>query len=319
MMFNLREEIDNYLRYRETLGFDSKSHIYVYNDFAKFVDNLVFESSVLEIDKIMPWCVMRKTETPSGFSTRISRLRQLINYLYAKNLCDGILPSDLTPKFGRYTPYLFSDNELITMFMLGDIEASKPSRTLSDVIASVVYKVIYFCGLRPSEGRLLANSDVDLENGLILIRKNKAHAERLIPMSDDVTSLCRDYSKVKLQYGIDSDYFFPSKSGAPYSKGWLRDKFVKLWNLAYPEKKNVKVRVYDLRHRFATAVLMKWIDEGMDINNALPYLSTYMGHSKLSDTVYYIHLLPERLLNTQNVDWNHFESLIPEVDDYDIW
>ena len=312
-MFNLRDEINNYLKYRETLGYSSNSHNYVYNGFAKYVDDLKLDTSILEIDKIMPWCNMRETEAPSGFSTRISTLRQLINYLYAKNLCDGLLPDDITPKFSRYLPYLFSDNELKSLFLIGDILANKPNHTFPDVIISVIYKVIYFCGLRPGEGRLLADSDVDLGNGLILIRKNKTHAERLIPMSADVTSLCRDYSKAKTKYGINSEYFFPSKSGAPYGKKWLQDNFIKLWHLACPEKKDVRVRVYDLRHRFATAVLMKWIEEGRDINNALPYLSTYMGHSKLSDTAYYIHLLPERLLKTRNIDWDHFESLIPEV------
>ena len=52
-------------------------------------------------------------------------------------------------------------------------------------------------------------------------------------------------------------------------------------------------RLYDLRHTFATHVIYKWVKEGRDINSCLSYLCEYMGHSNVSDTAYYIHLVPE--------------------------
>ena len=39
-----------------------------------------------------------------------------------------------------------------------------------------------------------------------------------------------------------------------------------------------------------------------------------MGHTKLADTAYYIHLLPEKLIQTKSIDRKHFSDLIPEVD-----
>jgi hypothetical protein len=38
-----------------------------------------------------------------------------------------------------------------------------------------------------------------------------------------------------------------------------------------------------------------------------------MGHSNFSETAYYIHLLPERLVNSSGIKWNKFERIIPEV------
>jgi len=61
--------------------------------------------------------------------------------------------------------------------------------------------------------------------------------------------------------------------------------------------------------------MMKWLDEGADINAKLPYLSRYMGHSSFSDTAYYIHLLPEHLVRSSAIDWAKLNSLIPEVTD----
>lgn len=54
----------------------------------------------------------------------------------------------------------------------------------------------------------------------------------------------------------------------------------------------VRPRLYDLRHTFATHRLYQWVKEGKDINACLAYLSGYMGHSNLESTAYYIHLLP---------------------------
>ena len=36
----------------------------------------------------------------------------------------------------------------------------------------------------------------------------------------------------------------------------------------------------------------------------LPYLRAYMGHEKFSDTAYYIHILPERLMVSPGVQWD---------------
>jgi integrase len=74
-----------------------------------------------------------------------------------------------------------------------------------------------------------------------------------------------------------------------------------------------KVRPYDLRHRFASTILQKWLTEERDFYAMLPYLRAYMGHEKFSHTAYYIHLLPENLLCSSGVDWSAIDSVNLEV------
>ena len=69
---------------------------------------------------------------------------------------------------------------------------------------------------------------------------------------------------------------------------------------------------YDFRN-FATHVIRKWIAEGKNVSAMLPYLSTYMGHSSLSATAYYIHLVPEHLTETGLTAWGG----MPEVPAYE--
>lgn len=79
----------------------------------------------------------------------------------------------------------------------------------------------------------------------------------------------------------------------------------------------VSVRIYDLRHRFASAALGRWLDNGESLFNRLPYLRAYMGHKELSATVYYIHLLPENLVKSAGIDWDSLRRMIPEVELWD--
>jgi len=58
---------------------------------------------------------------------------------------------------------------------------------------------------------------------------------------------------------------------------------------------------------------MRWVDAGQDVTSLLPYLCTYMGHSELSSTFYYVHLLPERIRQTARIDWSQFSVIYGEV------
>ena len=91
-------------------------------------------------------------------------------------------------------------------------------------------------------------------------------------------------------------YFFQSPSvrgDGMYSMEWIIPTFRRFLQTAgisgYGE---IRPRLYDLRHTFATHRLYQWVKEGKDINACLAYLSEYMGHSNLESTAYYIHLLP---------------------------
>jgi integrase/recombinase XerD len=66
-----------------------------------------------------------------------------------------------------------------------------------------------------------------------------------------------------------------------------------------------------MRHSFATHRLYRWARQGRDLSAALPYLSAYMGHTQLSDTLYYVHLIPEAV---QPMATDMFTALLPEAE-----
>ncbi len=54
-----------------------------------------------------------------------------------------------------------------------------------------------------------------------------------------------------------------------------------------------QVRIHDLRHTFVCRRVQLWHDRGVDIDNAMAALSTYVGHAKVSDTYWYLTGVPD--------------------------
>ena len=233
--------------------------------------------------------------------------------LYSLGVCEFILDTSFTPKTERYVPYIFTDQELSDLFNIAIRISIQDPKSYKKLVISIIYRLIFYCGLRPNEGREIMISDINLNNQTIFIRKNKTHKERIIPISDDISEMIKDYMRKASLFEMNSPYLFSSPKFDCYKSTWLRTEFLKLWEEVKDPSNTARVRVYDLRHRFATTLMMKFIDEGKDLNNILPYMSSYMGHSSFEETAYYIHLLPDRLKNSKAIDWEKMESIIPEV------
>ncbi len=311
-MKTAREYVDDMIRYRESLGYSESTYRVLRNSFLPYIEAGNADGTITE-GLLDSWCLRRKSENDNGYIRRMSAIRSLISYLEARGEYSYGFDRCLIPRSGqRYTPYIFTDAELRDLFNAADRTPPIKRFPLRHEVIRTIYRLIYFCGLRPTEGRLLFREDVRPDEGTILIRKNKARRERLIPMSNDVCGMCRDYLGILRQAYPESRYFFPGRDGKAHSAEWLQENLKKLWKTARPESE-ARVRVYDLRHKFATVSLMRMIDSGMDINNVFPYLSAYMGHSEYQHTLYYIHLLPRRLAESGRIDLGSFESYIPEV------
>ena len=218
-----------------------------------------------------------------------------------------------------FVPYIFTDEEMSGLFQAIDSYMNKQN-PFEGVLFSMYYRLCYTCGLRPYECRVLKRIDVDLNSGEIRIINTKWNKSRSIVMSDDVCELARKYAFQRDMKFPDSEYFFPSRDGGPYTATRIQGKFKKFYELSRPDiPKELlpAVRVYDLRHRFATAVMNNWLNNKVDLNARIPYLQAYMGHKDAASTAYYIHLLPEKLTKSTGVEWDKLNAIIPEVEPWE--
>jgi integrase/recombinase XerD len=303
------------LSYREALGFSRSSYEYKLLSFDRFCIEHYPGSEIMTKEMVFKWIENEVAKKCSNIRDKEAAIRFFGRYLAATGKATYILPKKYITDAGKQvaSPYIFTDEELASLFHAADSIKAEP---FASEIAPVLFRLIYTCGLRPNEGRELKRANINFSTGEILITMTKRKKERIVVMSDDMLELCRSFDIRRRIFAKDSEYFFPARDGSAYGTGQIDRLFKKCWIFANPETDASvlpNVRIYDLRHRFASAVLNRWLNEGRNLYAMLPYLRAYMGHDKLSDTAYYIHLLPENLLKSAGINWAVFDELIPEV------
>ena len=309
-----RDKITGFLDFHASCGFKRKPYL---SDFLKF-DRWCLENhpgqSALSRELVHEW-IDDSAVSRSDASRRAVVMRQFGKYLAAIGEEAYVLSAKYAPVRSVAVPFLFTDDELSALFRA--IDALPPTRRepFFNEIAPVLFRLIYTCGLRPNEGRELLEKNVNLLTGEILITHTKRNKERMVVMSDDMAVLARNYALRRAVFANGNPYFFPSNSGEALTRETVYSAFNRAWSLAdTPDKRKKRVRVYDLRHRFASACLNRWMDEGENLMAMLPFLREYMGHETLSETAYYIHILPENLAKSPAIDWDSFNAIFPEVE-----
>lgn len=316
-------DIDAMLSYREALGFSRNSYQPALQNFDRYAAVNYPEMKALTREIATGWINEFIEKPSSNIATKATAIRLLGRYLSAVGKTTYILPEGYVSQPAVFTPYLFTDDELARLFHAADRLPKMAAYPLSSKIPPVLFRLIYTCGLRPNEGRELLRENLNLKTGEIFITKTKRKKERIVVMSDDMLGLCKKYDAVRGVLEIDSEYFFPRHDGSAHTALQIERMFKKCWsraNHAVSPDKLPKVRVYDLRHRFASAVLNRWLDEKQNLYNKLPYLRAYMGHDNMSETAYYIHILPENIMKSASIDWEALEAMIPGTEEMvDLW
>ena len=72
-----------------------------------------------------------------------------------------------------------------------------------------------------------------------------------------------------------------------------------------------------MRHTFAVHCLKKWVLEGRDLTNCLPYLSVYLGHEDIRGSQRYLQLTSDLYPDITAKVEKAFSPVIPEVKSYE--
>ena len=298
---------------RVARGFKRETNLRHYLKFDRWVSEQHPDQTTLSQELVHDW-IDDDAASSSDIAQRVAVMRQFGRYLCASGEDAYVLPERYAPIRSRATPYLFTDSELTALFASIDLLSPTGKEPFLNEMAPTMFRLIYTCGLRPNEGRELLAENVNLDTGVILITHTKRNKERLVVMSDDMLDMARKYSERRKIFSGGNPYFFPSADGGAMTTETVYSAFNRAWSHAELDGKYPgKVRVYDLRHRFASARLNLWLDSGENLMAMLPFLREYMGHKDLSETAYYIHVLPENIVKSSALDWDKFNAMFPEV------
>lgn len=252
---------------------------------------------------------------PNTLLRRVTPVRQFGKYLTGTGKNAYIIPKGIPHKQIRYDAHIFTEAELKAFFASIDQCKRSVFSPFRCFVIPVIFRLLFTCGLRSSEARMLKTSDVDLNSGKILIRRSKGWEARVIYVGDDMLDLLRRYDRIISNCLPKREAFFPNQNGDHYNKSTLNVWFHEFWD-KLPEAsatKGNKPRVHDFRHSYCVYRLNQWVAEKADLNALYPYLSEFVGHSNFKDTDYYLTLsepfYPEFEKRMQKVN----VSILPEL------
>lgn len=284
--------IEQYIAFKRSLGY-AFTGTYMFKMFDEFTINEKAASIGLTKELARKWGEKRPNESNVN---RYKRVNTIINFsIYLNELgYHSYIPRQIKGYKTTFTPYIFAKVELESFFTACDTtEVTRQSSM--QYILPVIFRLIYGCGLRVSEAVNLKHDDVNLEKGFIIIRETKNGCDRILPMSDSLTTVCTQYKTIYLSVRKPSIYYFSQKDGRPYSPNTIYRWFRKiLWKAGISHGgKGKGPRVHDFRHSFSVHSLAEMSRKGLDLYYSLPILSKYLGHNSLEATDKYVRLTSE--------------------------
>ena len=287
-----KKQIKDFIELKQSIGYKYNTEAENMLRFDRFTHDKYPDAEALTKDMVLSWCSKRSYEAQANQCSRASLIRQFGLYLDSIDIKAYILPKKYYPSERQYVPYIYSIEELTKFFTETDKCHYSPECPYRHRSMPVIFRMIYMCGLRLSEARLLRVEDVDLDLGILCVNQSKKDNSRLVPMSDVLTNRCRVYSSKVHTHSAPNDYYFPALDNKPMTIGNVYKNFRRfLWRARISHGgMGHGPRIHDLRHTFAVHCLKKWSDQDKDLTVYLPILKTYLGHDSFKETAYYLHL-----------------------------
>ena len=321
VMYNsgLASQIESFLEEKHALGFKYEENERYLRKFDVMCSEKFPTIDTVTREAGLAWAVASPDEGRAAFSRRMSSVRELARFILRSGKSAFVIPTDCGKvPYRNYVPYIFSHEELELLFDAADNLRPNPYFPVNTIEVPILLRLLYSCGLRPYEGRLILRENIDLDSGTIFIPESKRLKDRIVVMDEAMLELCRKYDSEVRSIIPDSEYFFPcaGRKQSFHNRHWVAQVMRRcLLNAGITDGSGViSPHPYDLRHTFATHTLYRWLKEGKDLDNCLPYLSAYMGHEKFQHTAYYIHLVPDFFPEILPRIQEKFSYIIPEVE-----
>lgn len=290
------ERLDGYVKLRRGLGLKFTKQESALQAFDRFVDKRDYDGPLTQ-ELVLDFATARADASPGWSARRYQVVRHFSDYLATFEPSTPRLdPKALRRPPTRPAAYIFTEEELAALLR----EARKVS-TRNPVRGITLHAMVGLAastGMRVGEVVRLDKTDVDLDVGVLTVRRTKFAKDRLVPVHATTRDVLRNYAAVRDATFADCDCraFFVNLCRRRYSEHTLSLAF---WHLAcrvgLRSDRGRGASFHSLRHSFAVRRLVAWYRAGVDVQAMLPALATYMGHVHYRDTAWYLTATPELL------------------------
>jgi integrase len=298
----LQALVERYLDERHRLGFSARTQAYALRSFARHV-HAVGHVGPITVEVMADWARSdsHASSDPRTWARRLKLLRSFMRWLLQfEPGCE--VPADAI--FGRLperqAPHIYSEQEIIDL--LAAARQLGPAPGLRGIVYETLFGLLASAGMRISEALALTNADVDLKQGMLTIHLAKFGKSRQVPLHSSTVEALRLYRGRRDLAGIsaqDEAPFFVGtrgrRRGMPLGDRQVHRVFIELRERMGWRNRGAHhaPRIHDLRHTFVVRRIVLWQAQGVDVDQAMLSLSTYVGHAMVTNTYWYLSAVPE--------------------------
>jgi integrase len=290
-----------FLAERRRLGFQARTTGYALLSFARFMDRQ-HSQAPLTIERMADWARRDKQQrrTPATWARRLKLLRPFARWMRQFEPRTEVPDESVFgPVPGRVAPHVYREDEIVKL--LAAARQLNARGSLRPATYETLFGLIASAGLRVSEALALRDRDVDLTAGMLTVRQTKFAKSRQLPLHPSTVDALARYRRLRRRSVLasaETPFFVATRGrrlGHEMSHRQVHRVFIELRNqLGWINRgAHNGPRIHDLRHAFAVRRVMLWHRQGIDIDQMMLSLSTYLGHAKISNTYWYLSAVPE--------------------------
>lgn len=318
---NFAKLIEEFVEQKTNLGYKFVSQARTLQEFDAYCAANFPDSVILDKELFINWLSHHRGKHPSTIETKCSPVNQFAKFCRSKGILAYSIPKGVMPKKVKYRPYIFSDEDIKRFFRSIDTSCKFSHIVpLRHLVIPVFFRILYCCGLRVSETRLLQVKDVNLERGILTLTHTKNNRMRQIPIHPDLLNRMRKFYETVHLLSMPETPFFPGRNGNPMTVGNVYRNFRRfLWNARISHSGKTPIgetgapNVHSFRHTFAVNCLRKWMQQGKNLHAYLPVLQEYLGHVNIADTEYYLHFSADMAEDIKETLEERLGGIIPTI------
>jgi len=318
----LHIHIRAYLELQRSLGRKFETQQYILAHFDRFLGGRKVSSlSAISDSLLRDWMdtLTCSSNTRICYAQMLSRFFQhlLHQKVVAGNPVAPLASEGRTP--GRaFRPFIFTQEQITAVLTKARQLPKTVYSPYKGLTCYTAFALLYALGLRHGEVRRLRVRDLDLNRQALFIDQTKFYKSRYVPFGPRVKLCLEQFLEVRRTFlrplQLD-DPLFVTLWRRPFDHHLLQDTFSRILGelgiKGLPSQR--RPRLHDLRHTFAVHRLLRWYREGVDVQNRLPILSTFLGHIGPGSTQVYLSITAELLQEANGRFHRHFGRLLEEV------
>lgn len=306
MSRTLSKQITHYIEMKQKLGYNFESQAIDLRSFARFAQHR--GESLIVAETVLAWAVSAAASRPRH-AARLRVVHAFASWLHAADPRHEVPPRDAlgSTSSHRSPPRLMSVED--TRKLLSVALQMGPRNTIAASTWHYLFGLIAATGMRIGEALGLTLSDIT-PDGLI-IRNTKFGKTRMIVLHPSVEDALHQYLAVRYRQKTDDDRLFVIATGHPPSKKYAGVVFRKLAEQAELRQPGGSFgpTIHSLRHSFAVRTLEN-MQPDADPGRHMLTLATYLGHTSVSNTYWYLQSTPILLQQIADATERVYETCV---------